>query len=88
MAAEGKQNAAQANSWQLRHILDSSTNGMAMVWQRYDVMTVKAAVNGSINRPFLLTFFMLISAYKSCCRLADLRIGPVYLWGGGWLKVV
>ena len=49
---------------------------------------VKAAVNGSINRSFFLTFFMLISVHKSSCRLVDLRTAPVYVWEGGWLKVV
>ena len=67
-------------------MLDSSFKGMAMIWQLFDVMAVKAAVNGSTNRSFLLAVFMLISAYKRSCWLADLWTAPVYVWEAGWLN--
>ena len=82
----GKYKAAEANKRQLRHILDSSNNGMAMVWQVFDVMAVKATVNGSISRSFFLAVFMLTSAYKSTCWLADLWTAPLCVREGGWLK--
>ena len=38
--------AAEANTRQLRHILNNSNNGMVMVRHLFDVTAVKAAVNG------------------------------------------
>ena len=76
----GKNVATEANTRQLSHTPYSSNYGMATVWQLFNVMAVKDAVNGSINRSFLLAVSMLISAFKSTCRLADFWTAPVYVW--------